>query len=89
MVELILGLIIIALLAYNAWGEKEHQKERKRWINSLIAKTAGEFKMLDEGKIEEEEPIREDEVALESLDDKKFEEAISKEGEEEEEGMEE
>lgn len=89
MVEIILGITIFLLIALLAGQEKSHQEERRRWTNTLIAKNAGELKLLEREekpeKGEEAEP-KQEAIPIEAVDNKTFMKAIEKGPEEEKNG---
>ena len=81
--EIILGLVIIAQFGLLAWQEYNNRKERAKFINALMAKTSEQFRDLE--LTEKVEPIKpsvrtEPEFIPESeIPQDKFEELIKKE----------
>lgn len=47
MSEIVLSLVIAALLSLIAWERHETKKERAKWINALLAKTAEQYRDLE------------------------------------------
>lgn len=48
MLEVVLGLVVIALLVERFLSNRSHDAEIARLTNAVVAKTAGELHMLDE-----------------------------------------
>ena len=77
--EIILGLVILALLAYISWKEREVRLLNNKLINALLAKNANEMANLDladKTKIEVEKPKQDDLVPPENLTDQEWKESI-------------
>lgn len=76
MSELILGLVIVALLAYQGWKEKVWQAERSKMLNAVLSRTPFEFRDLEltdkVAPIKPEEAANYDMVAEADLDDEEF-----------------
>ncbi len=83
MIDITLGLVIIALFALLAWEKHENKKERAKFINALIARTPEQYRDLElTEKVKPIEPPiqKEPEFIPESeIPDEKFEELINKE----------
>lgn len=83
MIEIILGLVILAQFGFLAWQEHNNRKERAKFINALMAKTSEQFRDLE--LTEKVEPIKpsvrtEPEFTPESeIPQDKFEELIKRE----------
>lgn len=83
MSELILGIIILALIAFIAWREQHFSLERKDLIAGVLSKDIHEFRIattpIDKKKEEPKTPS--DLVEEQSLSDEEFFEAIKKSNE--------
>ena len=76
-----LVLVIFFLCGLLAWKEYETNKERFKFINALIAKTAEEaanLSLSDNVKLKIEKPVPPDLVPLDEAPDEEFMEAIGK-----------
>ena len=81
MIYLTLVLTILFLCVLLAWKEHEANKERFKFINALIAKTAEEaanLSAIDNARIKIEKPVPIDMVPLDEATDEEFMEAIGK-----------
>ena len=79
MTELILFLVIATLTVLIGWMDYNNRKERKSYLNALIAKNADEAVQLElagNTKIEAKQDKPDDIVPLDSLTDEEFIETI-------------
>jgi len=83
MIELILGLTILALIGVILYEKHENKRERSKLINALLAKTPEQFRDLelaDKVKpIETPKKAEPEFVAESEITDKQFQEMIKKE----------
>jgi hypothetical protein len=47
MIDLALILLIIGILAFYAYTESQHNKERNKWLNSIMSRNATELRDLE------------------------------------------
>lgn len=82
MTEYILFLVIVALCCLIGWMEYNNRKERKSYLNALLAKNASELVQLDlvdKAQVEVEKPNKLPDLIPESeLDDKTWRKHIIK-----------
>lgn len=81
MILTVLTLVILFLCALLAWKEHEANRERFKFINALIARTAEEsmnLSLSDNTKIKVEKPQSVDTIPLDEATDEEFMEAIEK-----------
>ncbi len=88
MIDIFLFIIAIALLAHDWFIREQHRKEKAQLLEELsratkavISKNANEYVMttsIDKVAPEEKQPINEDEVPEEALNDDQFFSAIGK-----------
>ena len=79
MIEIVLVGVIIILFVFLAWHGHEGRIERAKLINALLSKNAQELanlEMADKTKIKVKVPKQPDEIPLDSLPQKEWEEAI-------------
>ena len=87
MIDILLFIVIIAILAYHAYSQKQNAEERQRLINTIVAKNAQELRDLTlagNTEIKVEPPREPDLTPLENLSDSEHYKAILKHGEKEE-----
>mgnify|MGYP001592667823 CR=1 FL=1 len=81
--ETILLGVIIALLAFIGWKEREGRLEKNKLINALLAKNATEMvnmDLADKTEIKTEKPKTDDLVPPENLNDEEWKEAVGLNG---------
>ena len=79
-VEIVLSFIILALLAFIGWKERETRLLNNKLINALLAKNASEMvnmDMADKAEIKVQQPQEPDLVPMDQLTDKEYTEAIN------------
>ena len=79
MTEAILFLVIVTLTSLIGWMDYNNRKERKSYLNALIAKNAEEavsLELASNTKIEAKKEEQPDIVPLDSLSDEEFLETI-------------
>ena len=77
--EAILLGIIIALLAFIGWKEREGRLEKNKLINALLAKNATEMvnmDLADKTEVKVDKPKADDLVPPENLTDEEWKEAV-------------
>lgn len=83
MIDLVLGAIILALIAYIAWERRETRKEQSKLINALVSKTPEQYRdLILADKVEPIQPPidKAPEFVHESeMSDEAFDELIKKE----------
>ena len=79
MIDYILIGVILILCGLLGWDRREGRIERNKLINAILAKNAQELvnlEMADKTKIKVEVPKQPDEIPLDSLSQKEWEDAI-------------
>lgn len=82
MIDIILGLVIVAQCGLIAWLDLNDRKERSKLVNALIAKTPEQLRDLEfTDKIQppKMESIKQDIFPTETLSDEEFSEMIKEE----------
>ena len=73
--EIILGIIILALLGYIAWKDYHFGRERVTLINAILSKTSIEFATANKITEKQEEPKEEappEYISQDGLSDEEF-----------------
>ena len=82
MIELILGSIVFGLIGVIVYERGEHRKTQSKLLNAIMSKSPEQFRDLelaDKVKpIESPKRVEPDLIAEHDLDDKQFQEMISK-----------
>ena len=77
MTEVILGVVILALLAFTAFKERLFQEERNKYINAMMSKSSQDFRDLElTSKVQPITPTQPEFTAESELDDEAFMEQI-------------
>lgn len=87
MIEIILGIIILALLGYIVWKDHHFSNERKILLNAALSKTSIEFATANKITEKEEEKVEEslpEFISQDTLDDDEFVAGLRKSIDEEE-----
>lgn len=82
MSEFILFLVIVCLLVFIGWREREIRSERSKFINALLAKNASEMASLefvDKVKPQDTQPTVDPLISTADMTDEEFDEHIEKE----------
>lgn len=81
MTEIILGVLLLAHIAYHAWYVRETQKEREKMQKAIMAKNLQEYhasEIMDSVTQPVPEELSEH-IPMEEADDKAFQKAIENE----------
>lgn len=77
--EIILGLIVLSLIGYIVWNEREHSKKESKYIKAILAKDLTE--MVEAEMAEDTDPLDDtppEFMPVEQLSDEAFAEHIKK-----------